>query len=112
MPHHIRRRDGGLFAFAGIFDRWKDAAGTETRSFAIVTTAADDLVAQIHNRMPVILEREQEEPWLATAPEKTDSLLKIVLCSREDAFEIYPVSRLVNWPKNDAPDLIRRLVAP
>ena len=56
-PYHIQRKDAQLFAFAGLYDIWKEPDGRESKAFAIVTTAANDLLAQVHNRMPVILKR-------------------------------------------------------
>ncbi len=75
VPHHIRRKDGGLFAFAGLYDTWKAADGIDLRSFAILTTASTSFMAQIHNRMPVILTAEQETAWLTTEASKTERLL-------------------------------------
>ncbi|MGD8312741.1 MAG: SOS response-associated peptidase, partial [Gammaproteobacteria bacterium] len=53
IPHHIRRKDGGLFAFAGLWDRWEKAE-TTLESCTIIVTAANKLMAPIHDRMPVI----------------------------------------------------------
>lgn len=106
-PYHIRRKDGGLFAFAGIYDRWKNPQDGETASYAILTTAPNPLMAAVHNRMPVILDREQELPWLSAAPEETETLLASLAPLSENQIELYPVSRRVNWAGNDGPELIR-----
>ena len=106
-PFYIRRKDRGLFAFAGIYDRWQDPQNGDTSTYVILTTAPNELMASVHNRMPVILEREQETPWLKSAPEETESLLASLAPLSEDQMELYPVSRRVNWAGNDGPELIQ-----
>ena len=64
QPFCIRLSGGELFAFAGLYDIWRDDDGNELHSYTIVTTAPNELVAPIHNRMPVILRREDEHAWL------------------------------------------------
>jgi putative SOS response-associated peptidase YedK len=106
-PYYIHRKDGNLFAFAGLYDTWKQPDGAELKTFAIVTTAPTDFMVQVHNRMPVILAPEQEAAWLTTAPDKTDSLLESLQPLSPELMEMYPVSRKVNWGGNDSPDLIQ-----
>ena len=65
QPFHITRADGELFAFAGLWSVWHRGEPEELRSFTIVTTAANALIAPVHDRMPVILPRESEELWLS-----------------------------------------------
>ncbi|MBI2815568.1 MAG: SOS response-associated peptidase [Acidobacteria bacterium] len=108
-PYHFRRKDGGLFAFAGIYDTWKSPNGAEKKTFAILTTAPNQLVCEIHNRMPLILTPEQESVWLATEPAETESLLLNVRPLPEQEMECYPVSREVNRAENDSPELIKRV---
>jgi putative SOS response-associated peptidase YedK len=86
------------FAFAGIYDIWKDKVG-----FAIVTTEPNSTVKPIHDRMPVILKEEYEKVWLSDIP--TDILLKF-LVPYPGKMKAYRISRLVNSPANDNPDLI------
>ena len=105
-PYHFRRKDGGMFAFAGIYDRWKDPRDGEVSSFAILTTAPNSLAAGVHNRMPVILDEQEEHSWLAAAPEQTEALLASLTSLSANEMELYPVSPRVNWAANDAPDLI------
>lgn len=108
IPMRIRLRSGEPFAFAGLWDRWKNPTGGETRSYTIITTRANEALAPIHERMPVILTPEGEDRWLdpETPVEKLGTLLEPFPL---DAMEAYPVSRLVNSPKNDVPDCIRPL---
>ena len=69
QPFHIRRRNGEPFAFAGLWERWHDRALDQVHeTFTIITTDASDLLAPIHNRMPVILSPADYDHWLD--PEK------------------------------------------
>lgn len=107
VPYRIVLKDGGLFAMAGIWDVWKDPAGKTIPSFAILTTVPNELMQQIHDRMPVIVPRRFEKEWLTN--DNTDDLMKILQPSPADEMEAYPVSRLVNNPANDTPQVIDRI---
>ena len=78
QPFHITRADGELFAFAGLWSVWHRGEPDELRSCTIITTAANPRIAEIHDRMPVILPREAEAPWLAhdTPLEAVEALLR------------------------------------
>ena len=79
VKYRIGRKDGDLFGFAGLYDNWHDPAGGELTTCTIITTQPDELVAPIHNRMPVILLPEDEDHWLdpdMTEPEEIVNLLK------------------------------------
>src|SRR3984885_9687951 len=65
QPFHITRDDGALFAFAGLWSIWHAPDGSTLRTCTILTTAANSAIAQLHDRMPVILARDAEQPWLA-----------------------------------------------
>lgn len=65
QPYAIGMKDGGLFAFAGLWDRWKDkVSGTVLETYTIITTEPNELMEPLHNRMPVILRREDYGRWL------------------------------------------------
>jgi len=105
-PFRITHLDDQLFALAGIWDIWKEPSGEEVHSFAIITTGCNDLIAPIHDRMPVILEKEAEKDWLLSQDIKyLSSLLKPYPSSLMTA---YPVSRLVNSPGNDTPLVLQK----
>jgi putative SOS response-associated peptidase YedK len=104
-PMRIVLKSNEPFAFAGLWDHWKDAEGRETRSFTILTTAANDLVASIHDRMPVILQPQDEAPWLDPSSDP-DTLLKLLKPYPSEAMTTYQVSQLVNSPRNDSPDCL------
>jgi putative SOS response-associated peptidase YedK len=61
---YIRMRDGGLFAFAGLWETWRNPAGETVKSFTIITTPPNDLLKSIHDRMPAIIPREGYLDWL------------------------------------------------
>jgi putative SOS response-associated peptidase YedK len=71
VKYRIARKDGELFGFAGLYEHWRDPNGGELATCSIITTQPNELVAPIHNRMPVILLPEDEEQWLD--PDMTES---------------------------------------
>ena len=102
QPFHIRRRDGRPFAFAGIWEDWRDG---KVRSCAILTTDANEELQKVHHRMPVILDREDYGRWLD--PEAGEKDLRVLLQPyAADDLEFYPVDRWVNKPSNDDPRCI------
>lgn len=104
MPHHIRMRDGEIFAFAGLWDRWgKEGEGFE--SCSIIVTAANETMQPIHERMPVILNRAQYNSWLNTGHYNRVQL-ESMLAPYAAELDVYPISRKVNNPGNDNPSLI------
>jgi len=103
-PFRIRRKDGTAFSMAGIWDKWTSPEGEEVRSFSILTTAPNSLMAKIHDRMPVILDRETEKRWIENVPE--EALLEFLKPCHSESLVAFPVSSLVNSPKNDNPELI------
>ncbi|PTX51478.1 putative SOS response-associated peptidase YedK [Melghirimyces profundicolus] len=107
QPMRITVEDGGLFAFAGLWDRWTGPEGEAVYSFTIITTRPNEKVREVHNRMPAILHRSVEDLWLD--PDVRDpAVLQPVLEPYEaEDIRIYPVSRIVNSPKNDRPECIR-----
>ena len=106
VPYWIHLADEPLFAFAGLWEAWMDPAGDEVRSYTIITCEANGFMAPLHHRMPVILPREAEDQWLdpdAVEPERLLPLLRP--CQGKMA--AHSVSRAVNNPRNDSPDLLR-----
>ncbi len=103
IPVYIRRRDGGLFAFAGLWDEWQSPDGSPLRTCTIITTEPNALVATIHNRMPAILLPEQESQWLDTSLKEPSRLLALLQPYPAEELEAYAVSTRVNNPGNDDP---------
>ncbi len=108
-PYYARMTSGDPFAFAAIWERWQSPDGSEILSSAIITTAPNEVIAPVHSRMPVILSPEDYDRWLTpgdVSSEKLDPLLKPY---PSEAMEIYPVSTVVNNPRNDHAACIRPL---
>lgn len=105
QPYHLRLRESGLFAIAGLL-AW-DADGNPT--CALVTTTANDLVAPIHARMPAILRPEDEAAWLDRDERNPAALLGLLAPYPPEAMEAVPVSPLVGDVRNDGPELLAPL---
>ena len=106
QPLLIRRKDQAPFAFAGLWERWRQPDGQILRSCSIVTCPANELVAPVHDRMPVILDLGDFERWLD--PEATDGRTLLQPCPAE-WLEAYEVSPRINSPANDDPECIAPL---
>jgi putative SOS response-associated peptidase YedK len=105
-PMFITMKSGKPFAFAGLWDNWKSPDGQQIRSCTIITTEPNELVASIHNRMPAILLPDARELWLDTNVRDEQALLHWLTPYPADQMTARPVSRLVNDPKHDSPELI------
>ena len=112
QPFLIRRADRKPFAFAGLWSSWKDPeqGGEILETFTILTTSPNDLLRPLHDRMPVIVDRENFGLWLDPRMEDTERLQPLLVPHAVDDFEAFPVSRLVNSPANDQPGCIEPLV--
>jgi putative SOS response-associated peptidase YedK len=108
VPYFAHMLDDRLFAFAGLWERW-DAGGEPIESCAIITTEANELMAPIHGRMPVVLPRSAYRLWLDVAVRDPGRLLPLLWPYPADEMEAYPVSGLVNDPANDWAGCIRRV---
>lgn len=105
VPYVIKLKDSHPFAFAGIWDNAPEGAKYKN-SFAILTTKAEGKIASIHDRMPVILERNEEKAWL---DERLNEKEVIALLDPypDELIEMYQVSNDVNSPKNDSPEILK-----
>lgn len=104
QPYHIRMEDGSPFAFAGLWESWHN--DREIRSSTIITTDPNELLGEIHNRMPVILHPEDYEMWLDPDFNEKEPLTTLLKPYPASGMEAYPVSRYVNKPSNDQPQVI------
>ncbi len=109
VPYYIGIKNSKIFSFAGLYDNWKDSVGNELKTFTIITTNSNNTLKPIHNRMPVILEREFEEDWLDVKTHDFDSLKQMLKPYPDDKMIAYAVSTEVNNPSNDNPELIRKV---
>ena len=103
----IHRADGDPLALAGLYERWVDAEGLrEVHSCTIITTTANDMMAPIHNRMPVLLAPKDWDRWLDPHNDDVDSLQPLLVPAPDSLLEAYPVSTEVNNVRNNHPDLV------
>ncbi|HEV2581867.1 MAG TPA: SOS response-associated peptidase [Ktedonobacteraceae bacterium] len=105
-PMFITMADGQPFAFAGLWDSWKSPSGEPLRTCTIITTQPNELVATIHDRMPAILLPEAYESWLDPSIKDEQLLSHWLAPYPAEAMMARPVSRLVNDPKNDRPEVL------
>ena len=103
-PYRILMKDEKPFAMAGIWDRWTTSDGEIIHSFSILTTIPNELMSEIHDRMPVILNRADEKRWLSPLPES--DLLDMLKPYPAEKMKAYKISKLVNSPKNDSAEIL------
>lgn len=105
-PFYIHPPKDQFFAFAGLYDEW--GTGTDQlESFTIITTEPTVDLASIYDRMPVILDKNEEEVWLN--PDNDPEVLKDILRTPyQGILNSYEITSIVNSPKNDSPDIFKR----
>jgi putative SOS response-associated peptidase YedK len=108
QPYAIARVDDDPMAFAGIWEGWRAPDGTILRSFAIITTAANEPMRAIHERMPVILEKPDWSLWLEAPAEQAISLLH---ASPDGTLRLWPIDKRVGNVRNDDPGLLEPIQA-
>ncbi|WP_100488053.1 SOS response-associated peptidase [Sporolactobacillus pectinivorans] len=108
-PMRFQLKSGELFALAGIWESWKAPDGHKIFSCAIITTEANELMAPIHNRMPVMLRKEDEKFWLDPSNHDLEALSQLLIPYSSENMEAYQVSEDVNSVKNDGPNLIKKV---
>ncbi len=105
-PYFIHMKDRSVFTFAGLWDAWESPDGSSIRTCTIITTEPNELMATLHNRMPVILHPRDHAKWLDTSHQTPENLLTLIKPYPADVMSAYPVSTLVNKPENDSPELV------
>jgi putative SOS response-associated peptidase YedK len=106
--HYFQLTEHPLFGFAGIYDIWKDKqTGKEIYSYTIITTTPNALVGKIHDRMPVILQKEDEETWLNPDITEPEQLLPLLQPYPADQMEEWQVGDAARNPRNDSPELVK-----
>ena len=101
-----------MWSFAGLWETWSDPAGQNVRSFTIITGEPNELVAPIHNRMPVILRREHEAEWLSAETQRPEDLLPLLMTPYPaDRMRSFAVSRKVNKAGTEGADLVQPLAS-
>ena len=110
QPFYIRLKSGKPFGFAGLWER-NEKIGEPIVSCTVITTSPNELMAPIHDRMPVIIPPEQYGFWLDPEVQDETQLVRLLQPFSADEMTAYPVSTLVGSPKNDLPACIEPLVA-
>ena len=109
QPFHFGMNDGSLFAFAGLWDRWQSPDGTVLESCTILTTTPNQLLQDVHDRMPVILHRNHHDIWLTAPPAERQRLREMLVPFEAELMTRYEVSSIVSSPRNDTPACAERL---
>lgn len=112
QPYRIRVKGRDHFAMAGLWDQWRTPDGDSLFSFAILTMDAAPDIAEIHHRMPVILDGSAMETWLDGGITDPERLQPVIEEAAHREFEAYAVSRVVNRASNDVPEAIVPLSGP
>jgi len=103
QPYAIAMKDGRPFGIGGLWENWKEPSSDEwIRTFAVITTDANELVTEIHDRMPLILSADDYARWLSDEPDPRDLLRTFPA----EPMRMWPISTRVNKPENDEPSLL------
>jgi len=100
-PHYITLKDGSPMMFAGLWDRWTSPEGNVIESCTILTTISNELIQTLHDRMPVVLRMEDADYWLDSRITDPSQLRQLFSPYQPDLLNLYPVSNMVNSPRND-----------
>ncbi len=107
QPFYINLKDRELFTFAGIWEIWKSSVGKQVFSCSIITTSANEILKDIHHRMPVILPKEQEDIWLND--HRSEILQELMTSYSSKEMLLHPVSLEVNSARSNYPELINAI---
>ena len=110
QPMFIQAADKRPFGFAGLWEIWSSPDGDQLQTCTILTTSPNEMMAQIHNRMPVIVEPEDFDLWLEPGPDPSQAM-HLFRPYPAHKMAAYPVSTFVNNPRNDAPEAIAPLTS-
>ncbi len=108
-PFFIHPKQVDLFSFAGVWETWKDAEDHEIKTYSIITTEPNKEMSKIHNRMPVILRKEDESSWLEPSHKEREDIETFLRPLEDGGLETYRVSEDVNSPRNNYERLIYAL---
>jgi len=106
-PFYVRLRTGEPMGLAGLYEIWAAPGGETLETCTIITTRANALLEAVHDRMPVIIPRDRQALWLDPERRDAESLAGLLEPYPPGGMEMYEVSRAVNSPQNDSPELIR-----
>lgn len=106
QPMRIMLKDKSIFSMAGIYDTWISPEGIKVHTCSIITTKPNQLMEPIHDRMPVILRREDEAIWLDREKQDVELLHSLLVPYPEEEMFAYPVAAMVGNVRNDSPECI------
>lgn len=109
QPFYIGLKDKDFFGFAGLYDVWKNPKGEEIYSYTIITCSPNKTLAEIHNRMPVILKKEDEEKWLNPDTVEEEKLMPLLIPFPDEQMKAYPISLRVNSPANNDENIDKKI---
>ncbi|MFI0355461.1 SOS response-associated peptidase [Actinomadura sp. 9N407] len=109
QPFYIRPMDGSVMAMAGLYELWKSPEGEWVWTCTVITTDAPDDLGRIHDRMPMIVERERWDAWLDPALTDPDQVRGLLVPAMSGTMTAQPVSKAVNNVRNNGPELIKPL---
>jgi putative SOS response-associated peptidase YedK len=107
VPYRFVLSDESIFSFAGIWEEYENESGIVQHTFLILTTNPNNLVAEVHDRMPAIIKKEDEAKWMDKYSSESD-LLSLLKSYPADEMNSFPVSPLVNNVGNDTPQILRK----
>jgi SOS response associated peptidase (SRAP) len=110
QPFHFGMKDNSRFAFAGLWDRWRSPDGSIAESCTILRITPNQLPADVHDRKPVILDRDHYETWLIAPAEEARGLTELLVPFEAELMTGCEVSSLVNSPQNYMPACVERVV--
>lgn len=106
QPYYISPKDGKFFSFAGLWDEWRNDSGEKVKTYTIITTSPNKEMSSLHDRMPVILNKDQSDIWLSPLELTADQADDILKSAPNGSLEIIKVSTKVNSIRNNSEDLI------
>ncbi len=110
QPFYFHLKDKEVFGFAGLYEQWLDKeSGEQIETCLIITTEANKVLEPVHDRMPVILKARDYGQWLDAKEKDTDKLQKILSPYPASEMIAYQVSKSVNTPSNDSPELVSKI---
>jgi len=104
-PYLMRPRAGGLMAFAGLYEDWLGADGSEIDTMAILTVPANGALSRLHDRMPAILQPADYDAWLDTRGVMAEAAADLLRPAPEDFLDAIEIGTAINNPRNEGPDL-------
>jgi putative SOS response-associated peptidase YedK len=110
QPFCFEVGDGGLFAFAGLWERWRDPSGQWVKSCSILTTTPNAVTSAVHDRMPVILRKDDYDVWLDPGMQNVAVTSDLLKPFDPRLMRCYPVSTRINHVANDDEDCSRPVV--